>query len=177
MNGIPFRGLHMQKRSAVFAAIIVAKVCLLPAAVLAAPGGDAGIRALEARFAQAVTAKDLDAVMKVYASDVFVFDVVPPRQYVGAPAYREDWKEVFAGFAGPVKFEITDLAVSAEGAVGYSHSIQHMTGTDPKGAAMDLTVRVTDVYRKSAGKWLIVQEHVSVPVDLGTLKPDLTSKP
>ena len=177
MNGIPFRGLRMQKHSAVFVAIIVSKVCLLPAAALAAPGGDAGIRALEARFAQAATAKDLDAIMKVYAPDVFVFDVIPPRQYVGAPAYREDWKAVFAGFAGPVKFEISDLTVSAEGAVGYSHSIQHLTGMDPKGVAIDLTVRVTDVYRKSAGKWLIVQEHVSVPVDLGTLKPDLTSKP
>jgi hypothetical protein len=38
-------------------------------------------------------------------------------------------------------------------------------------------VRVTDDYRKLAGKWKIVQEHVSVPVDLGTMKPDLLSKP
>ena len=28
-----------------------------------------------------------------------------------------------------------------------------------------MTVRVTDVYRKIDGKWLIVQEHVSVPID------------
>jgi ketosteroid isomerase-like protein len=40
-----------------------------------------------------------------------------------------------------------------------------------------MTVRVTDVYRKIAGKWLIVQEHVSVPVDLATDKGDLLSKP
>jgi hypothetical protein len=38
-------------------------------------------------------------------------------------------------------------------------------------------VRVTDVYRKLKGKWLIVQEHVSVPVDLATQKPDLQSRP
>ena len=42
---------------------------------------------------------------------------------------------------------------------------------------MDLTVRVTDVYKKIKGKWLIVHEHVSVPVDLDTDKPDLQSKP
>ena len=41
--------------------------------------------------------------------------------------------------------------------------------------AIDLTVRVTDVYIK--GHWLIVHEHVSVPVDLDTGKPDLSSKP
>jgi hypothetical protein len=40
-----------------------------------------------------------------------------------------------------------------------------------------LTVRVTDGYRKINGKWLITQEHVSVPVDLETGKADLTSKP
>ena len=33
------------------------------------------------------------------------------------------------------------------------------------------------VYRKIGGKWFIVQEHVSVPVDLETMKPDLMSKP
>jgi hypothetical protein len=27
------------------------------------------------------------------------------------------------------------------------------------------------------GKWLIVEEHNSVPVDLHTMKPDLLSKP
>ena len=42
--------------------------------------------------------------------------------------------------------------------------------------SIDLTVRLTDVYRKINGNWLIVHEHVSVPVDLNTLKPDLTSK-
>jgi len=30
---------------------------------------------------------------------------------------------------------------------------------------------------KIKGKWLIVQEHVSVPVDLATAKADLNSKP
>ena len=31
---------------------------------------------------------------------------------------------------------------------------------------------MTDVYRKTDGKWLIVQEHVSVPVEIDTGKPD-----
>ena len=40
-----------------------------------------------------------------------------------------------------------------------------------------MTVRVSDVYRKTGGAWWIVQEHVSVPVDLDTGKPDMTAKP
>jgi uncharacterized protein (TIGR02246 family) len=147
-------------------------------AALAAPSGDeAAIRVLEGQFATAFNAKDIDAIMKVYAPDVFVFDVVPPRQYVGAAAYRKDWEELMTGFKGPLKFDLTDLAVEVDGPVAWSHSIQHAAGTDPTGKPSEMTVRVTDVYRKTADGWRIVQEHVSVPVDLATGKPDLQSKP
>ena len=62
--------------------------------------------------------------------------------------------------------------------MGYGHSIQRVSGMSAKGEPVDLTVRVTDVYRKIKGNWLITHEHVSVPVDLfGTGKPDLSSKP
>jgi ketosteroid isomerase-like protein len=63
------------------------------------------------------------------------------------------------------------------GSVAYSHSIQIGKFTGKDGYKMDLVVRVTDVYRKLKGKWLIAQEHVSVPVDLATQKPDFLSRP
>src|SRR5271166_4001982 len=71
------------------------------------------IRDLESRFAAAFNAKDVDAIMRVYVPDqtLVVFDVAPPRQYVGADAYRKDWESFFATFQGPVKFEITDLSI------------------------------------------------------------------
>jgi ketosteroid isomerase-like protein len=147
------------------------------AALAASSGDEAAIRALETKFAAAVSAKNVDAIMKTYAADVFVFDLVPPRQYVGAAAYRKDWEGLMSTFKGPLKFEVNDLAVDVQGSVAWSHSVQHIVGTDPTGAATDLTVRVTDVYRKGAGGWKIVQEHVSVPVDLASGKPDFASKP
>ncbi len=139
----------------------------------------ADIRALEDRFVAAFKAKDVDAIMKVYAPDqtLIVFDVVPPRQYVGAAAYRKDWQTFLGSFDGPITVELTDLDVVADRNLAYSHSIQHVAGTDKQGKKLDLTVRVTDVYKKARGRWLIVHEHVSVPVDLDTGKPDLTSKP
>jgi len=139
----------------------------------------ADIRALENRFVAAFKAKDPDAIMKVYAPDqtLVVLDVVPPRQYVGAAAYRKDWQTFFDSFDGPLTVELTDLDVAADRNLAYSHSIQHVAGTDKQGKKLDLTVRVTDVYKKAHGRWLIVHEHVSVPVDLDTGKPDLASKP
>jgi uncharacterized protein (TIGR02246 family) len=139
----------------------------------------AEIRALEDRFVTAFKAKDVDAIMKVYAPDqtLVVFDVVPPRQYVGAAAYRKDWQTFLGSFDGPITMELTDLDVVADRNLAYSHSIQHVAGTDKQGKKLDLTVRVTDVYKKAHGRWQIIHEHVSVPVDLDTAKPDLASKP
>jgi len=139
----------------------------------------ADIRALEDRFVAALKAKDVDAIMKVYAPDqtLVVFDVVPPRQYVGAAAYRKDWQTFLDSFDGPIAVELTDLDAVADRNLAYSHSIQHVAGTDKHCKKLDLTVRVTDVYKKAHGRWQIIHEHVSVPVDLDTGKPDLGSKP
>ena len=160
------------------AAFILASVTA-PAIAQAAEADVAKIKALEARFGQAFAAKDLDGIMKIYVPDdsLFVFDVIPPRQYVGYKAYRKDWQDFLATFQGPVQFTMEDLAVTADGSVGYGHSIQHVMGKGTDGKPVDFTVRVTDVYRKVKGQWLIVQEHVSVPVDVMTGKPDFDSKP
>ena len=142
---------------------------------------DAGadIRALEDRFVAAFKAKDVDAIMKLYVPGqaLVVFDVVPPRQYVGAAAYRKDWQTFLGNFDGPITVELTDLDIGADRNLAFSHSIQRVAGTDKQGKKLDLTVRVTDVYQKIRGRWFIVHEHVSVPVDLDTDKPDLASKP
>jgi uncharacterized protein (TIGR02246 family) len=142
---------------------------------------DQEIRALEDRFATAFNAKDLDGIMKVYVpgNDLFVFDVGVPRQHVGWDDYKKDWQDYLALFKGPIKFTISDLSVMSDGKIAYGHSIQQVSGTGTDGTSMDMTVRVTDVYRKIDGKWLIVQEHVSVPIDFsqGKMVPDMMSKP
>jgi ketosteroid isomerase-like protein len=137
------------------------------------------IRDLENRLAAAAEARNLDAIMKSYVPDetLFVFDVIPPRQYVGAKAFRKDWDEFLGGTKGSLKYTITDLFVTTVDTVAYGHSIQRIVGTGVKGDPIDLTTRVSDVYRKINGEWVIVQEHISVPVDLDTGRPDLSSRP
>lgn len=143
-----------------------------------APSDKAQIEALEATFAAAFNAKNVTKIMACYARDgLFVFDVAPPRQHVGWEDYKKDWESLFTNIKGPVKFKISELDVTAVGSVAYSHSIQAVRWTAAGGTAAELTVRVTDVYRKMSGEWRIVQEHVSVPVDPDTGKADLMSKP
>ena len=136
------------------------------------------IQALEDHFVAAVVAKDVTAIMSVYVPDqsLTVFDVLPPLEYTGAAAYQKDWHDTFALFPGTVEASISDLEITTGGNVAYSHSIQHVSLTDKDGKKLDITVRVTDGYKKIGGHWLIAHEHVSVPVDLATLKPDLNAK-
>jgi len=139
---------------------------------------EADIKALEDRFLAAFKAKDLNAIMACYVPDqsLIVFDATPPRQYTGAAAYRKDFEDFFAGFQGPMDATLSDVDVTVGGDVAYGHSIQHVTTTDKAGKKVELTVRVTDGYKKVNGQWLISHEHVSVPVDFNTMKPDLDSK-
>jgi uncharacterized protein (TIGR02246 family) len=162
-----------------FAAIIMMALASATAGVAKTADDVAAIRALEDSVAAAFNAGDVNAMMKHYVPDttLVVFDVVPPRQHLGAAAYRKAWVAFFAAFDGTPNIAITDLGITVDGNVGFSHSIQHVTGTDKQGHSIDRTVRVTDGYRKIDGTWLIALEHISVPVDLATGKADLASRP
>ncbi len=164
----------------IVAVVMVANLYAAPPRMRRGYKDEQEIRALEDRFAAAFRARDVDAIMKGYApgAELFVFDVVPPRQFVGFDAYKKDWQDFFAAFPGPVdRFEVQDLSIVTDGKLAYSHSVQPVILKAKDGSKFSLTVRVTDCYRKINGKWLITQEHVSVPVDLETGKGDLASKP
>ena len=167
-------------KSFVISLVVCAVAVVSPlSGAFAASGDDAQIKALYDQFSAAFNAKSVDGVMKVFApgKELLVFDVIPPRQYAGWDAYKADFKGFFAGYKGPIKFTISDLSFQLSGDLGFGHSMQRVVGTDINGKPSDTTVRVTDAYRKISGKWLIVHEHVSVPVDLNTMKPDVHSMP
>lgn len=170
----------MTKRTALaLAALLAGCAGCAPKAPVDTTAEDlAAIRALEDRFVAAFDAKDANAIMALYtqSDDMVVFDATPPRQYKGWAAYKKDWQDMFAGSPGPMEMKLTDLEITVGGDVAYSHSIQASALTDKTGKKTPYIVRVTDGYRKVNGVWLISHEHVSVPVDLGTMKPDLESK-
>jgi uncharacterized protein (TIGR02246 family) len=169
----------MKMRGLLLLALVAACVGCASAPVADTKAQDqAAIQALENKFQAAFDAKDINAIMALYTPDatMVVFDAVPPRQYTGWSAYKKDWENFFAAFPGPAELKLTDLDVTVGGDIAYGHSIQHTIMTDKAGKKVEMTVRVTDGYKKVNGQWLISHEHVSVPVDFDTLKPDLDSK-
>src|SRR2546425_11446727 len=65
------------------------------------------IRALYQSYIEAFNQKDVAKIMSFYVpgSDLFVFDVTPPRQHVGWADYKKDWEDLFAAFPGPLRSE------------------------------------------------------------------------
>ena len=140
---------------------------------------ESAIRALEDRFAEAFNTGDIEAIMKNYVPDnsFVLFDVVTRKEYLGADAYRKAWIDMFSRFSGRPKITISDLCITVDCNVGFSHSFMNTRGTDIQGQPVDRTVRVTAGYRKIGGSWLIAHEHISVPVDFATGKWDPVLKP
>jgi len=139
---------------------------------------EAKIKTLYEDYLKAFNAKDVNGVMACYSpKDLYVFDAIPPRAYPSWDAYKKDWEGLFAAFPGAVHYSMSEVSITVVGPLAYAHNIQTGYFTDKNGSHLDAVVRVTDVLRKIDGKWLIVHEHVSVPVDLMTGKADLLSKP
>src|ERR1700747_1130649 len=83
------------------------------------------INASVQRLTAAVNAKDINGIMAYYAPDesLFVFDALPPRQYVGAAAFRKDWEGFLAAYPGALHAEVSDWKVETDGNLGYGHGV------------------------------------------------------
>jgi len=117
---------------------------------------------------EAMGMKDIERLMSCYSPDVVYFDLVPPLQYVGSAALRGRFLHWFDGWEGGIGQEVQDLKVLASGDVAIASMLIRATGTVKNGPEVGRWVRTTDGCRRSNGRWLIVHEHVSLPVDMAT---------
>jgi ketosteroid isomerase-like protein len=134
------------------------------------------IRAVENRVVEAINAKDADALMRSYVTDgLIVFDDAMPFEINGAEAWRKTWTGVFAR-AHSFKVEVSDLVIETSGDLGIAHGVVHIAFVGENGK-LNETARLTEAYRKVAGKWLIFHEHLSIPIDPATGKGVFDAKP
>ena len=138
---------------------------------------EAAIRELIERFARAFRVKDVDGCMSVFAREIVSYDILPPLQAVGAETFVTHWQEFFESYQGPIHVEFPDVNVAAGDDVAFSYCLHRIAGTLKTGHKTDFWLRWTAGWRKSNGKWLIVHEQVSVPVDLGSGKALMDLKP
>jgi uncharacterized protein (TIGR02246 family) len=134
------------------------------------PAKDEGqIRERLNRWIRALHAKDLGALMALYAPDTIAFDLMPPSQ-VDAGHYRKNFERWFAMMPSPIEYEIHDLRITTSGDVAFSHNLGHVKATKANGEKTDYWVRATVGFQRRNGQWLVVHDHVSMPFDMETGK-------
>jgi len=156
--------------------VAAAFVALSFAGQALAADAKARITELDQKCANAQT---LDEAMGCYdnSDDLVIYNVSPPRELDGTKAIRPVF-QTFFDTAKNIKVEFVTLHVVTDGKLGIANSVQHATWTDTKsGKPSEITFRVTDVWRKEKDGWKMIEQHISVPVDLASGKADLQSKP
>jgi len=138
---------------------------------------DKRIRELLAARVEAMTERDAETLAGQFVPGVVAFTLAPPLVHHGEDV--EDRKAWFAGFDGPIEYEMRDLEVTVGGDVAYSHSLNRLS-TTPKGLPrpFELWFRETACFRKEDGEWRITHLHDSTPFYMdGTMRAALDLKP
>jgi ketosteroid isomerase-like protein len=78
---------------------------------------------------------------------------------------------------GPIDYEIRDLRITMSDDVAFCHSLCHVKSTRTTGEKADYWVRVTSGFQKMNGRWMIIHEHVSVPINMETMQAALDLQP
>lgn len=116
----------------------------------------------------AYKARDIPRIMSAYVPDesLVVFDVAPPYKYVGAKAYTKFYEKFYADYPGPIDVIAKERNVIVRGDTAYAYEVDTWVVTPAAGQSESITAQETYVFGKIAGKWLILHEHASVPVDV-----------
>lgn len=114
---------------------------------------------------RAMRERDADALVARFTDDVTEYNLAPPlRQPNATTRDPEAVRSWFAGFDGPLGFEVRDLETTVAGDIAYCHGLNRLSAT-PTGSpeAFTLWFRFTAGLRKVEGSWRIAHLHESTP--------------
>lgn len=125
----------------------------------------AEIRGLVERWADAVHAGDLEAVVTDHDDEIVVFDVPPPERGVrGIDAYRETWLPFFEWQRQGASFEIEELDITAGEDVAFAYALLHCGTPEELEHDPENRLRLTIGLRKRGARWIVTHEHHSFPL-------------
>jgi ketosteroid isomerase-like protein len=148
--------------------VIAVGAAALLTAVAAATGADfnkptdvAAIKAVEGQLAKLNTMKEL---IRYYAPQAIVYDAYAPGVFRGTKQIFDGFEQQFAqgqSFTGA----IPDMNILSDGKFACAAMQVHFDYTLKNGTQGAITMRQLDAFKKIGGKWLIVQQHISFPMD------------
>jgi len=123
-------------------------------------------------YKSAVLAKDVDAFLALYDDEVRVFDMWGNWSYSGIAAWRAVVARWFEAHGSErVVVEFGDTQVRAAPDIAVINVFVVYRGVSAEGVELrSMTNRMTLALWRTAGRWKIVHEHTSAPVDHETTR-------
>jgi ketosteroid isomerase-like protein len=134
---------------------------------------DETIEEMLGTYADAVRRKDVDRFVALYDDDVRVFDMWERWSYDGADAWRQMVGEWFGSLGSEqVAVEFADVQTVVGDDVAAAQAFVTFKGLSAEGEELRaISNRLTWALRKTPeGRWKVVHEHTSAPVDFETGK-------
>ncbi|OWQ84089.1 hypothetical protein CDN99_24705 [Roseateles aquatilis] len=122
-------------------------------------------------YAAAVLARDLNAMVDLYAPDVQVFDSWDQWLHDGRDAWASLVKDWFDAIRDErVRLSATDVKSWRDGgAVAGGSALLEFAALDEAGMPLRaLQNRLSVILRQHDGRWRVVHQHTSVPVDFNS---------
>jgi ketosteroid isomerase-like protein len=127
------------------------------------PAGPAPDAALMQKIWDGWSTLDPANVTKYYATGPHVFFDIAPVKYDSWDEYEKGIKQILAGYKS-AKFTVDEPLVHAHGDLVWATSIIKEEMTSKAGKVDMGSFRWTVIWENEDGKWLIVHEHVSAPL-------------
>jgi ketosteroid isomerase-like protein len=127
---------------------------------------EVALRGLIDAIINAVRGKDIDGLLSCCAPEIANFDIVPPLKHEGAEAIRELWVRTLGSLVPPLNYDVHDLELMLGAGVAFSRSLNRFGGTTTEGQRITRWLCATLGFRKIHGRWKLVHQHFSVPLDI-----------
>jgi ketosteroid isomerase-like protein len=127
---------------------------------------DSTFRKLTDDYCVAWSSGNADAPAKFYAKDDgLVYYDLAPFAYHNWKEYHEGVKKEFLDSASGIRLTAgKDLKVRRRGTLAWTTVSMHLSETTKAGKSSEMDVRYTGIWEKRGANWLLVHEHLSVPL-------------
>jgi uncharacterized protein (TIGR02246 family) len=123
-------------------------------------------------YKASVFAKDVDAFLILYYHDVRVFDMWGAWSHVGIEAWREMVVNWFGSLGSDrVVVDFDDVQMVETSDLAFIHAFITYRGLSAEGVELRaMNNRMTLALKQKGGKWRVVHEHTSAPINHESLK-------
>lgn len=116
-------------------------------------------------WAGAFCARDLDALISLYADDAMIFDAIPPLRERPGDSFRTKLEHCLPYFPETFSWETAEDRLEVSDDIAFAHRLFKYTCEDPNHPATQTWLRHTVGLKRINGGWKIIHDHVSLPFD------------